>query len=35
MIAAIALVHGAIVITHNTREFLRVDVLNIEDWEEA
>jgi len=35
MIAAIALVHDAIVITHNTREFSRVDGLNIEDWEEA
>jgi tRNA(fMet)-specific endonuclease VapC len=35
MIAAIALVHGAIVITHNTREFSRLDGLKIEDWEEA
>lgn len=33
MIAAIALVHGATVITHNTREFSRVDGLKIEDWE--
>jgi tRNA(fMet)-specific endonuclease VapC len=35
MIAAIALVHDATVITHNTREFSRVYGLMIEDWEEA
>ena len=35
MIAAIAFVHGAVVVTHNTREFSRVDGLLIEDWEEA
>ena len=34
MIAATALVHGAIVVTHNTREFSRVDGLKIDDWEE-
>ena len=32
-IAAIALVHGLIVITHNTREFSRIAGLQIEDWE--
>ena len=33
MVAAIALVHGAFVVTHNTREFSRVDGLQMEDWE--
>ena len=32
-IAAIALVHGLIVVTHNTREFGRIPNLRIEDWE--
>ncbi len=32
-IAAIALLHGLIVVTHNTREFGRVTGLKIEDWE--
>lgn len=32
-IAAIALVHGLIVVTHNTREFSRITGLQIEDWE--
>lgn len=32
-IAAIALVHDLIVVTHNTREFSRIDGLKIEDWE--
>jgi len=35
MIAAIALVHGAVVVTHNIREFSRVAGLDIEDWEIA
>jgi tRNA(fMet)-specific endonuclease VapC len=35
MIAATALVHEAVVGTHNMREFSRVDGLTIEDWEEA
>ncbi len=35
MISAIALVHGAIVVTHNSREFSRVKDLMIEDWELA
>ena len=34
MIAATALVHGAVVVTHNTREFSRVDGLKIDDWED-
>lgn len=33
LIASIALVHGATLITHNTREFSRVRGLQIEDWE--
>lgn len=32
-IAAIALVHSLCVVTHNTREFGRVDGLQFEDWE--
>jgi tRNA(fMet)-specific endonuclease VapC len=32
-IAAIAVVHGLIVITHNTDEFGRIPWLKIEDWE--
>ncbi|WP_024299017.1 type II toxin-antitoxin system tRNA(fMet)-specific endonuclease VapC [Methylomicrobium lacus] len=34
MIAAIALAHEVILITHNTREFGRVKGLAFEDWEE-
>lgn len=33
MIAAAALVHDLILVTHNTREFQRVPGLHIEDWE--
>jgi tRNA(fMet)-specific endonuclease VapC len=33
MIAAIAAVNGAVVVTHNIREFSRVDGLSIVDWE--
>ncbi len=33
LIAAIALTHELIVVTHNTREFSRVKGLRIEDWE--
>lgn len=33
MIAATAKVHGLILVTHNTREFVRVPGLQIEDWE--
>ncbi len=33
MIAAIALANDLIVVTHNTREFSRVDGLRLEDWE--
>lgn len=33
MIASIATVHKAVLVTHNTREFSRVSDLKIEDWE--
>ena len=33
MIAAIASVHQAVLVTHNTREFARVTGLTVEDWE--
>lgn len=33
LIAAIASVHDAILVTHNTREFERIPNLVIEDWE--
>ena len=33
-IAAIALVHGLILVTHNTREFSRVSGLRLEDWQD-
>lgn len=32
-IAAIAVVHGLIVVTHNTKEFGRIPWLKVEDWE--
>lgn len=32
-IAATAIAHGLIVVTHNTAEFSRVDGLKLEDWE--
>ncbi|WP_404784766.1 type II toxin-antitoxin system VapC family toxin [Altericista sp. CCNU0014] len=32
-IAAIALTHNLTLITHNTREFIRVEGLQLEDWE--
>src|SRR5579862_4794221 len=32
-IAAIALAHSLIVVTHNTREFGRIATLQVEDWE--
>ena len=34
-IAAIALANNLILVTHNTREFERVDGLQLEDWEEV
>ncbi len=33
MIAAIAVVHGLTVVTHNTGEFSRVPSLQLEDWQ--
>jgi len=33
-IVAIALVNNLILVTHNTREFKRIEELQIEDWEE-
>jgi tRNA(fMet)-specific endonuclease VapC len=33
MIAAIASVHNAVLVTNNTREFKRVSGLKVEDWE--
>ena len=33
LIASIALVHAAELITHNTKEFSRVPGLRIDDWE--
>lgn len=33
LIAAIALANNLILVTHNTREFGRVDGLQVEDWE--
>jgi tRNA(fMet)-specific endonuclease VapC len=33
LIAATALAHGLIVVTHNTREFSRVEGLVLEDWQ--
>jgi tRNA(fMet)-specific endonuclease VapC len=33
LIAAIALARGATLVTHNTREFSRIEELTLEDWE--
>lgn len=33
MIAAIALANGLVLVTHNVREFSRIQGLQIEDWE--
>ena len=33
MIAAIAMVHDAVLVTHNIREFSRVPGIRIQDWE--
>lgn len=32
-IAAVAMEHGLILVTHNTREFSRISGLKVEDWE--
>ncbi|WP_293084250.1 hypothetical protein [Okeania sp. SIO3B5] len=34
-IASIALVNDLILVTHNVREFKRIEGLKIEDWEEV
>jgi len=34
-IAAIALHHGLIMVTHNTKEFSRVPALSLQDWEKT
>lgn len=34
MIAAVAAVHKAVVVTHNIREFSRVTILQLDDWEQ-
>lgn len=33
MIAATALAHGLVVVTHNVGEFGRVEALRVEDWQ--
>ena len=33
MIAATALAHGLAVVTHNTKEFRRIEALTVEDWQ--
>lgn len=33
LIAAVALTHKLTLVTHNTREFARIDGLTLEDWE--
>jgi tRNA(fMet)-specific endonuclease VapC len=35
MIAAIALANNLTLITHNTREFSRIETLKLEDWEDS
>lgn len=35
LIAAIALANQLTIVTHNTREFSRIQNLHIEDWEES
>jgi tRNA(fMet)-specific endonuclease VapC len=34
LIASIALAQGVTLVTHNTREFSRIEELDLEDWEE-
>jgi len=33
LIAAIAITHNLTLVTHNTKEFKRIDELYLEDWE--
>lgn len=33
LIASIAVAHDLILVTHNTKEFIRVEGLKLEDWE--
>jgi tRNA(fMet)-specific endonuclease VapC len=35
LIAAIAIAHQVTLVTHNTREFQRVEGLQVDDWEAA
>jgi tRNA(fMet)-specific endonuclease VapC len=35
MVASIAAAYGLCVITHNTKEFSRVEKIQVEDWAEA
>jgi tRNA(fMet)-specific endonuclease VapC len=32
LIAAVALAHGAVLVTHNTRDFENIEDLTVEDW---
>lgn len=35
LIAAVALAHDAVLVTHNTREFERIENLKLEDWTQS
>jgi len=34
LIAATALANGLVLVTHNTREFMRIPGIQLEDWEQ-